>query len=463
LLRSGRQPPNLLERERRARQGRGEKKEPPTFRGANLEAQTTILHEWLLSGPAETGKTFAALWLLDSLLRQTAKAQAILARKLQVSIWGTVLITYQRIQDLRGAMGDKPVMAYGGQKPEWYDYPNGARLWIGGLDNPQKILSGERDFIYINQAEEFTIDDWETLLTRCTGRGAVTPTPMLFGDCNPGAEDHWILKRPTLKLFHSKHLDNPALYDEDGRLTAQGKRTITTLRSLTGIRKARLCDGLWVGAEGQYFEVWDADLHTSEAFEIPEDWPVWGALDYGWAHPTAFGLFTQDNDGVIYLVGEHIQHKWLAPQHCKAIRRLAEGAGIHWRRVRQIVAGHDVFQQRGASDGKTIADQYRDATDPETGDFIGMNLEKATIDRITGAQELLARLGNPEVGIKPTLKFFNNCRRTIASMTRMVCDPRDPEDVKKVNADVNGEGGDDEFDMCRYGAMVKAVYVPSVY
>lgn len=425
--------------------------EAPTFRGAGLEVQNYYGTEFMLAGPSETGKTWATLWKLDALLKETPNAQAGLVRKVAADINPTVLVTYRRVVE----KSKSGALAYGGEKPEWFDYPGGARLYIGGMDRPGKVLSGERDFIYVNQAEELTLEDWETLTTRTTGRGAVTKTPMLFGDCNPGPEDHWILKRDALKVFYSKHEDNPSLFDESGNLTIQGARTMKALDSLTGIRKARLRYGKWVGAEGLYFEEWDEDLHTCDPFNIPADWPVWGALDYGFSHPTAFGLFTEDNDGCIYLIGEHVQNKWLVPLHCKAIRRIAERLKINWHRVNQIVAGHDVFQQRGSKDGKTIADQYAEAMDPETGKFIGFDLQKATIDRITGAQELLKRFGNAQVEIKPTLKIFNTCRRTISTMTRMVCDPNDPEDVKKVNADVNGEGGDDAYDMTRYGVMVK--------
>lgn len=409
--------------------------------------------EFILHGPAETGKTWAALWRFDSLMRANPGEQGILARKIQSTLWGTVLVTWRRIQELRAALGEKPAKPYGGEKPEFYDYDNGARVWVGGMDNPQKILSGERGAIYLNQAEEFELKDWETLLTRCTGRGSKMKPPFLFGDANPGPEDHWILKRKEIQMFQSRHVDNPSLYDDDGNATEQGKRTIATLQSLTGIRRARLYEGKWVGAEGLFFEVWDEAVHTCEPFEIPADWPIWGALDYGFAHNTALGLFTEDNDGRIYMIGEHIQHRWLVPQHCRAIRRLYERCKIDPRRVRQIVAGHDCFQQRGSSDGKTIAEQYRDAKDPETGEPIGLRLEKATVDRITGATELLNRLGNPELNIKPRLVLFKTCPRTASTMTRMVCDPRDPEDVLKVDSDQNGNGGDDAYDMLRYGVM----------
>lgn len=428
----------------------------PKFRGANLEAQTYRNREFILSGPAETGKTWATLWLLDSLMRETPKAQAALARKLQTSIWGTVLVTFKRIQELRESLGEKPAIAYGGEKPEFYNYPNGSVLWVGGMDNPNKILSSERDFIYINQAEELKLDDWEILFTRTTGRGAVTKTPMLFGDCNPSTEDHWILKRETLKVFHSKHVDNPSLYDDDGNLTEQGEKSIASLKTLTGVRKKRLWEGLWVGADGLFFEEWDEDRHTCEPFEIPGDWPIWGAFDYGFSHPTAFGLFAQGNDGEIYMIAEHVQNKWLPPAHCKTIRRKVQKAGIQWHRVNQIVAGHDCFQNKGDSQAKTIAQQYSEAKDPDTGEPIGLRFEKATVDRASGAQELLTRLGNVEAGIKPTLKMFNTCKRTIAGMTRAVCDPHDEDTIKKVDADsLTGEGGDDEVDMLRYGVMAR--------
>lgn len=439
----------LLTEKKRRRQCHGGS--APTFRGANLSVQSYRAPEFMLAGPSETGKTWATLWLLDSLLRETPKAQAGLLRKIAADIGPTVLVTYKRVIE-RSSSG---AVAFGGEKPEWYDYPNGARLYVGGMDRPGKVLSGERDFIYVNQAEELTLNDWETLSTRTTGRGAVTETPMLFGDCNPGPEDHWILKRDLLKVFYSQHRDNPSLFNEDGTLTAQGVKTMTKLDALTGIRRARLRDGKWVGAEGLFFEEWDEELHTCEPFDIPADWPVWGAFDYGFSHPTAFGLLTEDSDGTIYLVGEHVKNKWLPPAHCKAIRRLAERREIQisWHRIKKIVAGHDVFQQKGDKGAKTIAQQYAEARDPETNENIGLKFEKATIDRITGAQELLTRLGNREAGIRPRLKIFNTCKRTIACMTRMIHDPDDPEDVKKVDADINGEGGDDPYDMLRYGVM----------
>jgi len=428
------------------------------FRGAALEVQSYRGLEWILSGPSETGKTVAALWLLDSLLRTTPLAQAALLRKVQTSIWGTVHVTWKRIQELRTFLGEAPVDTFGGEQPQFYRYQNGARLWIGGFDNPGKALSGERDWVYVNQAEELSEDDWQVLTTRATGRGAVTATPMVFGDCNPSDENHWILRRTSLKLFKSEHKDNPTLFDDDGKLTAQGVRTMGVLNALKGTLRKRLRDGIWCGVEGQFFEEWDEDRHTfpvnpKQKIVIPGDWPIWGALDYGYTHPTAFGFFTEDNDGRVLLLGEHVRNKWLPPLHCKAIRLLAASLGISMHRIRQIVAGHDCFQQRGDENALTIADQYAKAKDPVTGEIIGLKLEKANVDRVTGSQEIQGRLGLAELGVPPRLLVASTCRRVIAAMSRVVGDPLLPEAYEKLNANALGEGGDDEVDMVRYGVM----------
>ena len=72
----------------------------PEFRGAALQAQTITAQEWLLAGPSETGKTWAALWRLDALLCATKGAQAALIRKVAADIGPTVLRTYKKVIEL---------------------------------------------------------------------------------------------------------------------------------------------------------------------------------------------------------------------------------------------------------------------------------------------------------------------------------------------------------------------------
>ena len=88
----------------------------PTFRGAALEALSVTQHEWMLAGPAETGKTWLVIWRLDTLLRATPRARAALVRKVRADMTGTVLETYERIIKIRGG-----VTTYGGSHPEFYE------------------------------------------------------------------------------------------------------------------------------------------------------------------------------------------------------------------------------------------------------------------------------------------------------------------------------------------------------
>lgn len=435
------------ERRRRAAQsGAGR----VTFRGAALEAQSITARAWLLSGPAETGKTWAGLYRLDTEARRWPKSQWVLARKVRKTMDSTVLNTWRTIIAMRGG-----VSVFGGEHPLFYTYPNGARVWVMGFDNPDNILSGEFDGAYTNQTEELEEDDFETLTTRVTGRGAKTDTPMVWGDCNPGPEDHWIIGRRDsgrLCLLESRHEDNPTLFDESGTLTDQGRATMATLDALTGARYWRLRMGIWVGAEGQHFEAWNPDVHVIDPVKVDGNWLFWGSLDYGFGHPFASGVLGQSPTGDVHLMGEWGGRKILIPDHVAGYLALLGRLGIAPRGIREIAAGHDCWAERGGDDKETIADKWTKAVQKQLG-HEALELTRATVDRVNGATAILEGLGGG--GRRPTLYVWRGCTETIKTIPRMVTDPKNAEDVKKINADAQGRGGDDYYDMLRYGVMAR--------
>ena len=274
-------------------------------------------HLYLTNNCAVTHNTFSALWLLDRLMRHYPGAQATLCRKLRATMDGSVLNTWRRVITIRGG-----VHAYGGENPQWYDYNNGSRVWIAGLDNPGKALSSERDFIYVNQAEDLARDDWQTLTTRATGRGAVADWTMLFGDCNPGPPSHWIVNRRTLKVLESRHEDNPSLFDDAGAITAQGIRTMAVLDALEGVLKERLRFGRWVVAEGAVY-AFDKALHLIDA--MPEGWRNWKkyrAIDFGFNNPFTCLWGTTDRDGRLYIYRQLYMTERTVDVHAKTIKRV---------------------------------------------------------------------------------------------------------------------------------------------
>lgn len=296
--------------------------------------------EVILSGPAETGKTFACVHKLDALMWKYPAAQAAMVRKTRQSMDGTVLDTFRKIVGR-----DTPIHAYGGDKPEWYDYPNGSRIYIGGMDNPDRILSSERDFIFVNQAEELDVKDWETMLTRCTGRAGHSPYPQLFGDCNPNAPTHWIKRRPSIQLLESRHEDNPMLFADDGAITEQGKRTLAVLDSLTGVRKARLRFGQWAAAEGGIYDGYDAAIHLIDRFDIPPGWTRFRCVDFGFTNPFVCAWWAIDPDGRMYRYREIYHTQRTVRAHAQRINELSKG-----EKIDATICDHD------AEDRATLAE-----------------------------------------------------------------------------------------------------------
>lgn len=300
-------------------------------RGGALQLWKSKAPEVILSGPAETGKTWGCYQKLDALSWKYPGAQAVMVRKTLQSIYGTGLQTYLKI------LGENsPVRAFGGSKPEWFDYPNGSRIYLGGLDKPGKILSSERDFIYVNQAEELTLDDWETLLTRASGRAANAPYAQLMGDCNPGPPTHWIRQRASIAFFESRHEDNPTLFDDDGQITERGKKTLSILDSLTGVRYRRLRLGQWAAAEGAVYEEWDAAIHLIDRFPIPAEWRRFRVVDFGYVNPFVCQWWALDHDDNLYRYKEMYMTGRTVETHAEHIK--AESGD---ERYEATVADHD--------------------------------------------------------------------------------------------------------------------------
>lgn len=311
------------------------------MRGAALALWNSRAQELIIAGGAETGKTFSSLHKLTALLWKYPGARALMARKTYHSLIPSAVQTYLH----KVLLPDSPVVPFGGERPSWFDYPNGSRLYVSGLDNPDKILSTEFDFAYINQCEELTLDDWEKVLTRTTGRAGNAPYAQLMGDCNPGPAHHWIKQRGTLKLLESRHQDNPVLYDEAGALTEQGRRTMAVLDALTGVRRDRLRDGKWVTAEGVVYEWFDARVHLLDAFPIPATWPRARVIDFGHTNPFACLFFAIDPDGRLYLYREIYMTKRTVRAHAEQINALSVG-----ERYEATIADHD------AEDRATLAE-----------------------------------------------------------------------------------------------------------
>ena len=236
--------------------------------GGGLKLWKCKSPEVVISGPAETGKTRTALEKFDTLMWKYPRSQAIIIRKTFKSLKTSVLLTFEHkvlgawnnegttlirddagrvILTLKGAFDQRktPVVKVGGEHVEGYIYPNGSRIYLGGMDTPEKVLSSEWDVVYVNQAEELTLNDWEIISTRTTGRAGNMPYAQMLADCNPSFPTHWIRARAAtgrLKFIESRHEDNPTLYNQvTHQITEQGKRSTESKAGTRGEFAVRVC------------------------------------------------------------------------------------------------------------------------------------------------------------------------------------------------------------------------------
>lgn len=306
---------------------------PYEWRGGNKALIESRAPEVIAEGGAETGKTFAACWKMHYNCREYPGSQHTLVRKVAATIPPTVLVTLKRV------IGDFPVNPYGGwNSPEAIVYPNGSRIWIAGMDKPGKALSGERDTIQVCQAEELSLDDWETLTTRTTGRGSVMPYTQMFGDCNPGPA-RWLKDRAkagSLQMYATRLEDNPSLFTSDGTITEQGKRSLSRLDALTGNRKKRLRFGLWATVEGAIYEEFDPTAHMIDADKCPPFIRRFRVVDFGFSNPFVCQWWGMDADGSLYRYREIYVTKRLVEDLTPEIIRLTGDEQIEF-----TVADHD--------------------------------------------------------------------------------------------------------------------------
>lgn len=262
--------------------------------------------EILVSGPAGTGKSRACLEKLHLLALRHPGMRGLILRKTQVSLSSTALNTWRKYV-IPEALVAGLVWFYGGsgEEPAQYRYDNGSSIAVGGMDNPTKIMSSEYDVIYVQEATELTLTDWESATTRL--RNGVISFQQLIADCNPDVPTHWLKVRAdsgATLLLESRHEENPLYFDALGQLTAKGVDYIGKLDALTGVRHLRLRKGMWAAAEGMIYEEYDSAVHLIDRFPIPDNWTRWWAVDFGYTNPQVIQWWAQDPDGRLYLYRE---------------------------------------------------------------------------------------------------------------------------------------------------------------
>ena len=342
-----------------------------TARGGAARMFASSASELLYEGPANCGKTMAVTEKCHLLAETFPDLRILWVRKTRKSLSQSVLTTFEERVLPKG----HPCIHGTASKEhrESYKYPNGTVIVLGGMDNPDKVMSTEYDIIVFFEATEGTLGDWLRLVTRVRnkrillGVERVTQEPIFFhqmiADCNPGSQFHWLNRRAEEGNMHrirARHTDNPRFGREDQ----------ARLDSLTGTARKRLRDGIWCAESGQVFKSWDPETMTCNRQDLlihsdrPHggyrfDW-LYGAIDFGMRHATCFQVWGVIGDKIYRVVEIYKREKsqsWWAEKIAVQMQRwnleaiVADGGGLG---ISMIDYLNDQLGTRGGRDQRPI-------------------------------------------------------------------------------------------------------------
>lgn len=155
-------------------------------------------------GGTRSGKTYSLLLVLIELCYQNKNAGATITicRKTFPALRASVMRDFFEILNREDAYSE-----------ELHNKSEATYILFGNLvefisvDQPQKVRGRKRDVLFINEANELTLEDWRQLLIRTTGN--------ILLDYNPSEEFHWIyndvIPRDDAAFFQTTYKDNPHL------------------------------------------------------------------------------------------------------------------------------------------------------------------------------------------------------------------------------------------------------------
>jgi phage terminase large subunit len=341
-------------------------------------AQTLLYnrdHEVILEGPADTGKSRACLEKLHICAVKYPGARFLILRKTRKSLTDSGLVTFEE----RVLPENSPIRS-GAKRDQRhsYHYPNGSEIVCGGLSNTEdvdKVMSMEYDMVYVQEARDILESEWEALRSRC--RWGAMPYWQMLGDTNPDSPRHWIKlrgNRGLMTLLPSRHADNPTFTRERQEI----------LDGLTGVRRARLRDGLWVAAEGIIYDGWDAQIHLVDRQPIPEDWPRYLAIDFGYKNPFVAQWWAVDPDGRLVRYRELYRTEGLVEDMAREILAYGE-------RYKAIICDHD-------AEGRATLERYLGAGTTAAKKEVGAGIQ-AVAQRLKPAGDGRPRLSLMREGL----------------------------------------------------------------
>lgn len=339
-------------------------------------------------------------------------------------------------------------------------FPNGSTTSFSYLQNEQDVFTYQgREFedISIDEATQHSYGTFTTLRSsNRTTNSTINPTMILTG--NPGGIGHAWVKR---LFIDKKYLENEkpedyvfiqAFVQDNKKLLEADPEYINRLKALPPhLRKAYL-DGDWNIHAGQALSELSYQTHVIEPFELPPSVSWFAGFDPGFNHPFSFLRGAVTNDGTLY-VTNHVTGRLKTTDQV-----VNDFVSVLQNKQITIHAGHDLWYP-GRGGGPAEIETYRELLNIKG--YAQSPIVKANTAHIAGVAMMRKLITANNAEKKPHCFFFRNpgvvqAFNVIASLQ---FDPKNPEDILKMDADENGEGGDDAADAFRYLVMSRKPHI----
>jgi len=240
-------------------------------------------------GGARSSKSYSIAQILIQKLCNERNKNIGICRKTLVSNKAT---SYRLFINLLKEYGR--YFSFAHNKSENYYELNNNRVTFFGLDDPEKIKSSEYNYLWLEEANEFTYDDFIVLQTRMSGKKLSHEHNQIYLSLNPVNEFCWVKteleKDKDIKFINSNYKDNPFL-DKDYINYLKGLKN----KNNTAYKVYTL--GEWSTLKGLIYENYD--------IVIENNWPksfddiIYG-MDFGYNNPSAV-IFCGIKDNEVYL------------------------------------------------------------------------------------------------------------------------------------------------------------------
>ncbi len=239
----------------------------------NYQSQKRII---VNQGGTGSSKTYSLAQLFLTTALETTGEIFSVVRKNMPSLRATAMRDFFNILNEQGMYDES-----NHEKTNNIYHLNGNEIEFFGLDEPQKVRSRRRQYLWINEGNELSFESFRQLNMRTDKK--------VYLDFNPSDEFHWIydevLTRNDVELIISTYKDNPFLPESIVSEIERFKEIDENYWNIYGLGQ--------VGV---------SSVRVYTTYHLIDDLPSGGeeimGLDFGYNHPTALSKIVLKDDDI---------------------------------------------------------------------------------------------------------------------------------------------------------------------